>query len=124
MIRITKILKKISQGNKNEKIQYGICDYDKAFDLSKINLNKGQLMQGYWQTDSLIKEIRNYEEHWRKSGMRRFLEKELNRKIIDPLNETEITRNLIILPEILLLMIYHIIEVLQTWIDTFKLVKL
>lgn len=80
-------------------------------------------MQGFWQTESMIKELRNYEEHWRKGGTRVFLQKDLNRRMIDPLSGTETTGNLIILSGILLLMSYNIMEVLQTWIDTHHMIK-
>jgi hypothetical protein len=103
-------------------INYKILYLKNGRDLIKENVIKGQLMQGFWQVESMIKEIRNYEEHWKKFG-RDFLEKELNRKMLDPLNLTESTGNLLILPSILILMTYNFTEILQTWLDTNYLIK-
>jgi hypothetical protein len=106
-----------------KKIEIKECNFENGMNLSKKMIPRGQLMQGFWQTESMIKELRHYEEHWRKGGTRDFLHKELSRKIFDPLSKIETVGNLIILSGILLLMSYNMIEVLQTWIDTHHIIK-
>jgi hypothetical protein len=98
-------------------------DVDNGFRLLNQDPSRGQLIQGYWQVASMVKELRNHEEHWKKASLRAYLEKELNRKMTDPLNSAETTGNLIVLSGILLLMAYNVIEILQTWIDTMNLYR-
>lgn len=102
---------------------YKICDYEHGMELTKENRIKGELMQGYWQVESMIIELRNHEEHWRKGGGRKFLKDELKRKIIDPITDSETSGNHIILASILILMSYLFVDVLQTWLDTVNLLK-
>lgn len=104
---------------KNNKPDFSKCNADNAYTLFKSNKNKTELMQGYWQTESMVREMRNHEEHWRRDG-KSFL-KTLKRSQIDPLSNAETTANVFTLSSSIILLSHHFVEILQTWLDTCKL---
>jgi len=114
---------KQKNGGKSYIPNYKECDFENGYKLSKDNRSKGELMHGYFQVESMITELRNHEEHWRKSGGRKFLKNDLNRKIIDPITNAETSGNHIVLVGILILAGYLFIDVLQTWLDTVTLLQ-
>lgn len=101
---------------------YKSCDMQNGDALSK-KYERGFLYQGYWQVEFMITELRNHTEHWVKEENKPFLRDELDRMIEDPISGIESPGNFFILISILLLMSYHFIDVMQTWLDTVKLVE-
>ena len=96
------------------------CNANHAFVLLKIDKYKTELMQGYWQVEPMVRAMRNMQEHWKRSG-RAFLEKELKRHVEDPISKAETTANVFTLCSSIILLSHHFIEILQTWLDTCKL---
>jgi hypothetical protein len=114
---------KKKNGGANHAPNYKVCDFEHGYELNKENRIKGELMQGYWQVESMIIELRNHEEHWRKGGGRKFLKEDLKRKIMDPVTNSETPGNHIILVSVLVLLSYLFVDVLQTWLDTITLLE-
>jgi len=106
---------------RNGKSNFLKCDADNAFVLLKKNEHKTELMQGYWQAESMIKEMRNHNEHWKRDGTD-FLNK-MKRPMADPLSQAEASSNVFTLSSALIIITHYFIEALQTWIDTSKLIK-
>jgi len=117
--------KRIALLNKRDHTpDYTKCNYDYyVVNLKTMPFVKGLLFQGYWQVEPMMTELRNHVEHWKKRGNKTYLKKELGRDMIDPISETESSGNLIVLISVLLLVSYHFIDVLQTWIDTDNYLK-
>ena len=106
----------------NGKSNFKKCNTNHAYDLLRKNEHRMELMQGYWQTDSLIRELRNQNEHFIRDG-KNFLKNNLQRQMADPLSNAETTANVFTLCSSLILVSHHFAEILQTWIDTSKLIK-
>ena len=106
---------------KSGKSDFSKCDTNNAYTLLGKNEHKTELMQGYWQAESMIKEMRNHNEHWKRDGTD-FLN-EMKRQMIDPVSQAEASANVFTLSSSLIIMAHYFIEALQTWIDTSKLIK-
>lgn len=106
----------------NGKINLKKCNANNASDLLKKNEHRMELMQGYWQSDSLIREMRNQNEHFIRDG-KNYLKKTFHRQMADPISQAETTANVFTLCSSLILVSHHFAEILQTWIDTSKLIK-
>ena len=117
--------KRIAILNKRNYVpEYTKCNYDYYVEYLKNKpFIKGFLFQGYWQVESMVTELRNHTEHWRKRGGKVFLNSILKRPMKDPISGTESPANFIILVSVLLLVCYHFIDVMQTWIDTDTFLK-
>jgi|APSaa5957512535_1039671.scaffolds.fasta_scaffold09311_4 hypothetical protein len=110
------------QGTKHEA-EFEKCNLNNGLTLSKNFEERGHLYQGYWQVEYMITELRNHTEHWKKSDSKKFLRQQLNRTVEDPISGIESPGNIFILVSVLFLISYHFIDVMQTWIDTYKLIK-
>jgi len=100
---------------------FEICDVDNAFNLHNKIKHKSELMQGYWETESMVREIRNLATHWKRDG-RKFLESDLGRTMKDPISNAPSSVNFFTIVSELILMAHQFIEILQTWLDTCRLV--
>jgi len=109
----------------NEYIpDYTRCNFDYYFSLGRETAHvRGLLFQGYWQVESIMTDLRNHTEHWKKRGNKLYLNNELKRSMQDPISDTESPGNFIILINILVLICHHFIDVMQTWVDTDTILK-
>lgn len=105
----------------NDKPDFKKCSIAYAKNLLKLDKHKTELMQGYWQTESMIREMRNHQEHWKRDG--KDILDQLKRRMEDPISEAETTANAFTLCSALTLMSHQFIEILQTWLDTSKLIE-
>lgn len=101
---------------------YQYCDAQNGEEQSRKS-EKKYLFQGYWQVENMIKELRNHTEHCMQDNNKSFLRNKLDRMIKDPVTEINSAGNFFTLISVVLLMTHQFIEVMQTWVDTVKLVE-
>ena len=112
------------KNKKSHSPDFTICNLDNGFKLHKIpGGERAFLYQGYWQVEYMLTELRNYTEHWKKLDSKKFLIKQLGRTLEEPILGSESPGNFFILISILFLISYFFIDVMQTWVDTDKILK-
>ncbi|QUC64382.1 hypothetical protein NsoK4_08125 [Nitrosopumilus sp. K4] len=110
--------------DENYSTDYSTCNYDTQFHLGDDGPTiRGFLFQGYWRVETMLKELRNHTEHWKKGESKAYLSNKLKRISEDPISNIESPGNFLILISVLMLVSYHFIDIMQTWIDTDTILK-